>query len=106
MDDLAARNTSTFSGAISSNQTDRPLGLQDELFDLKIAGSSRGFKVFSRGGLEMRWNRPGTSPNRNFSSAFSAEGMAARSEAKPPIMMALVSKSRLDRRRVIFPRVF
>jgi hypothetical protein len=80
--------------------------LQEELFDLKIAGSSRGFKVFTCSGLVMRWKRPGTSPNRNFSSAFSAEGMAARSEANPPIMMALASKSKVERRRAVYPGIF
>jgi hypothetical protein len=39
---------------------------------------------------------------RSFSSAFFAQGTAARGEVKPPIMMALVSKSRLDRRLLIF----
>jgi hypothetical protein len=103
---ISFRLSINFSGAISSNQSDRLLGLQEELFGLKIAGSSRGFKVFTCSGLEMRWKRPGTSPIRSFPSAFSAEGMAARSEAKPPIMMALVSRSRLDRQRVVFSRFF
>jgi len=48
--------------------------LQEELFDLKIAGSFLGFKVFTFSGLEMRGKRPGTSPCSEYFLRFFRAG--------------------------------